>query len=169
MVHIPYPRPFVDVNKRVSRLWANIRLIRRNLCPLSFIDVPESACVDGTLRVYEMNRVDLLRDVFVWAYVRSCQRYTAIRETTAEPDPVRLRHREVIGAIIADIVRHQQTPDEVVVRANAAGRVPTQDLDRMVELVLEDLANLHEGNVARYRLRLSEYEAWRLLQSNRTA
>jgi len=40
MAHIPYLQPFVDVNKRVSRLGANIPLIRRNLCPLSFIDVP---------------------------------------------------------------------------------------------------------------------------------
>lgn len=164
MVHIPYLQPFVDVNKRVSRLGANVPLIRRNFCPLSFIDVPERAYFDGTLGVYEMNRVDLLRDVFVWAYERSCQRYTAIRETIAEPDPVRLRYREVIGAITGDIVRNQQRPDEVVVRAIAAGCVAMEDLDRIVELVLDDLANLHEGNIARYRLRLSEYQAWQPLQ-----
>ena len=41
MVHLPYLQPFEDVNKRVSRLSANIPLIRDNLCPLSFIDVPE--------------------------------------------------------------------------------------------------------------------------------
>ena len=43
MVHIPYLQPFVDVNKRVSRLGANIPLIRHKLCPLSFVDVPEPA------------------------------------------------------------------------------------------------------------------------------
>ena len=64
MVHIPYLQPFVDVNKRVSRLGANIPLIRRNLCPLSFIDVPERAYVEGTLGVYELKQVGLLRDVF---------------------------------------------------------------------------------------------------------
>lgn len=40
MVHLPYLQPFEDVNKRVSRLAANIPFIQRNLCPLSFIDVP---------------------------------------------------------------------------------------------------------------------------------
>lgn len=40
MVHLPYLQPFEDVNKRVSRLAANIPFIRHNLCPLSFIDVP---------------------------------------------------------------------------------------------------------------------------------
>ena len=64
MVHIPYLQPFTDVNKRTSRLAANIPLIRANLCPLSFIDVPERAYVEGTIGVYEQNRVELLRDVF---------------------------------------------------------------------------------------------------------
>ncbi len=36
MVHLPYLQPFLDVNKRVSRLAANIPLIRRNLCPSPF-------------------------------------------------------------------------------------------------------------------------------------
>jgi hypothetical protein len=34
MVHIPYLQPFEDVNKRVSRLGANISLLKHNLCPL---------------------------------------------------------------------------------------------------------------------------------------
>lgn len=169
MVHIPYLQPFVDVNKRVSRLGANIPLIRHNLCPLSFIDVPERTYVEGTLGVYELKRIDLLRDVFVWAYERSCHRYMAIRETVAEPDPVRLRYREALIAIVAEIVRSQQTPGEAVVRAVAEGLVPSQDLKRIVERALEDLARLHEGNVARYRLRLSEYRAWRPMQQGGAA
>ena len=40
MVQLPYLQPFDDVNKRVSRLSANIPFIKRNLSPLSFIDVP---------------------------------------------------------------------------------------------------------------------------------
>jgi hypothetical protein len=164
MVHIPYLQPFVDVNKRVSRLGANIPLIRRNLCPLSFIDVPERAYVEGTLGVYEMRRVELLRDVFVWAYERSCQRYMAIRETVAEPDPVRLRHREALIAIVAEIVRSRQAPSTATVRKLAEPLVSAEDLDRVVALALEDLRNLHEGNVTRYRLRLTEYRSWQPLQ-----
>ncbi len=73
MVQLPYLQPFDDVNKRVSRIGANIPLFRQNLCPLAFIEVPERAYVEGTLGVYELNRIELLRDVFVWAYERSCQ------------------------------------------------------------------------------------------------
>jgi hypothetical protein len=169
MVHIPYLQPFVDVNKRVSRLGANIPLIRHNLCPLSFIDVPERAYVEGTLGVYEMQRVELLRDVFLWAYERSCRRYMVIRDTTAEPDPVRLRHREALIAIVAEIVRSQQRPGEAAVRRVAASLVPAEDLDAVVTLAMDDLRNLHEGNVTRYRLRLSEYRAWQPMQQPKEA
>lgn len=164
MVHIPYLQPFVDVNKRVSRLGVNIPLIRRNLCPLSFIDVPERAYVEGTLGVYELKQVGLLRDVFVWAYERSCQRYMAIRETVAEPDPVRLRHREALITVVSEIVRGQQSPDAAAVRALATPLVPREDRERIIEMALADLRNLHEGNVSRYRLRLSEYRTWRPMQ-----
>ena len=75
MVHLPYLQPFEDVNKRVSRLAANIPLIKRNLCPLSFVDVPQPTYISAMIGIYELNKIDLLRDVFVWAYKRSCARY----------------------------------------------------------------------------------------------
>jgi len=168
MVHIPYLQPFVDVNKRVSRLGANISLIKHNLCPLSFIDVPEKSYVEGTLGVYEMKQVSLLRDVFVWAYERSSQRYLAIKETVAEPDPARLRYREALITVVGEIVRGQQHPSVAAVREVAKSLVPDKDLDRVVELAIEDLTRLHDGNVSRYRLRLSEYRAWQALQKNTT-
>jgi len=46
---------------------------REDLSPLRFVDVPERTCVDAILGVYGLNRVDLLRDRFAWAYQRSCQ------------------------------------------------------------------------------------------------
>jgi hypothetical protein len=164
MVHLPYLQPFVDVNKRVSRLGANIPLIRHNLCPLSFIDVPERAYVEGTLGVYELRRIGFLRDVFVWAYERSCQRYMAIRETVAEPDPLRLLYREVLITVVSGIVRGLKSPGADQVRDVAATLVPREDLDQITDLALADLRNLHEGNVSRYRLRLSEYRAWQTMQ-----
>lgn len=77
--NLPYLQPFEDVNQRVSRLGANLPLIRENLSPLSCVDVPERAYVDGTLGVYELTRIELLRDLFVWAYERSCAGYAAAR------------------------------------------------------------------------------------------
>ena len=53
MVHLPYLQPFEDVNKRVSRLAANIPLIRHNLSPLSFIDMPVQTYTESMLGVYD--------------------------------------------------------------------------------------------------------------------
>jgi len=162
MVHLPYLQPFEDVNKRVSRLAANISLIRRNLCPLSFVDVPERAYIDATLAVYELNRVELLCDVFVWAYQRSCARYSAVRQSLGEPDPFRLRYREEIRAFVAGVVRGHMDKRAAVswIARKAADEVPTDDRNRFIEVIETELGSLHEGNIARYRLRPTEFITW---------
>jgi len=161
MVQLPYLQPFEDVNKRVSRLGANIPLIRNNLCPLSFIDVPEQAYIDGTLGIYEFNQVDLLRDVFIWAYERSCQRYLAITQTMAEPDPLRIRYREQLITGVQAIVRSRKTVPEDSIRQLAGNLVPEVDREAFHKLLMDSVYSLHEGNVARYRLKLSEFQKWK--------
>lgn len=160
MVHVPYLQPFEDVNKRVSRLAANIPLIKGNLCPLSFVDVPERAYIAGTLGVYEMTRVELLRDVFVWAYERSCQRYVVIRDSVAEPDLFRMKYRKALIEVIGGIVRERKSPTEGQIRALAEPQVESQDLPRFVALVHREFGRLNDGNIARYRIRLADYWSW---------
>lgn len=162
MVHIPYLQPFEDVNKRVSRLIANIPLIRLNLSPLSFADVPQKTYINGLLAVYELNQIDLLRDVFIWAYERSCALYSATRQTLGEPDPFRLRYRNLIFETIANVVREQMNKKDAIksIRMIAISSVPPDDQSRFIETVEIELRSLHEGNIARYRLRPSEYEFW---------
>lgn len=160
MVQLPYLQPFEDVNKRVSRLAANIPFIHRNLAPLSFIDVPERDYIDGTLAVYELNRVELLRDVFVWAYERSCRRYTVVRDALPEPDPIRLRNRAQLGEIVNTIVRDDLPIDEAIVRRIATPLASPKDLEALIAMAIAELHGLHEGNLARFQLRPSEFRRW---------
>ncbi len=160
MVHLPYLQPFEDVNKRVSRLAANISLIRRNLCPLSFIDVPERAYVDAILGVYELNRIELLRDVFVWAYERSCQQYLAIRQQLAPPDPFRLRYRQALAEAVRAIVRGNDLANEESVRRILPATVAEADREPFVALVLDEFKTLHSDNAIRFGLRPLEFAAW---------
>jgi fido (protein-threonine AMPylation protein) len=160
MVHLPYLQPFEDVNKRVSRLAANIPLIKNDLSPLSFIDVPETAYILGTLGVYELTRIDLLRDVFVWAYERSSQRYVAVRDSIAEPDVFRMKYKAALVDVIGGIVRDRQRPTEKEIRARAKAVVDARDVEKFVDLATGELARLYEGNIARYRLRPSEFWTW---------
>jgi fido (protein-threonine AMPylation protein) len=161
MVHLPYLQPFEDCNKRVSRLGANIPLIRHNLAPLSFVDVPQDEYVSATLAVYELNRIELLRDVFAWAYERSCRRYTVIKDSLPEPDPLRLRTRTALTDVVGAVVRDMAEIDSRLIRRLAAGRVEPEDMDEFVALAINELFQLHEGNLARFRLRPAELERWR--------
>lgn len=164
MVHLPYLQPFEDVNKRVSRLAANIPFVRHNLSPLSFVDVPQTAYVEGLLGVYELNRVDLLRDVFLWAYERSAQQYVAVRQSLGEPDKFRLRFRNELTEVVSEIVRAGMTPSVEAVTTRSRQRVPAEHLDDFVRMAMKELENLHEGNFARFRLRPSEFHAWSEVQ-----
>lgn len=162
MVHLPYLQPFLDVNKRVSRLAANIPFIRENLCPLSFVDVPEQVYVSGLLGIYELNRIELLREVFVWAYERSSSLYSATRQELGEPDPLRLRYRNLIITVIGDIVRGCIDKPRAVatIKQKASEAVAFDDRARFVEVIETELMSLHKGNIARFRLKPTEYDEW---------
>jgi len=163
MVHLPYLQPFADINKRTSRLAANLPLFRANLCPLTFLDVPEQAYSRATLGVYELTRVELLRDLYVWAYERSTQEYLAIKQELAEPDPTRLAYRELIKQTIREVVQNPHA-DTLAAIAQAMEQVPKADRDDVQALVVQELRRLHEGVLARYGLRPSELTAWKAAQ-----
>jgi Fic/DOC family len=160
MVHLPYLQPFEDVNKRVSRLAANIPFIRHNLCPLSFIDVPQQAYVDAMIGVYELNRIELLRDVFVWAYERSCQQYVAVKQNLVPPDIFRLRYRQALSEVVAAIVQNDEAVTQVAVHAKVPPSVAAPDKDHFIQLVLGEFVALHPGNAVRFGIKPLELAAW---------
>ncbi len=162
MVQLPYLQPFEDVNKRVSRLAANISLNKRNLVPLSFVDVPKDPYIQGLLGVYELQRVDLLKDVFLWAYERSSLRYSAVLQSLGEPDAFRLRYRDDIRGLVASIVSQalsQASASQQI--AEYSARVPEADRAKFIEVLETELLSLHDGNFARYRIRPSEFAKWK--------
>ncbi len=157
-------QPFADVNKRTSRLAANLPLIRANLCPLTFLDVPEQAYSRAVLGVYELTRIELLRDLYVWAYERSTQEYLALKQGLAEPDPLRLAWREVIKRSVREVVRQpERAPLDVIAECLSQHDLGA-DKDNVEALVIEELRWLHEGVLARYGLRPSELSEWQSRQ-----
>lgn len=166
MVHLPYLQPFADINKRTSRLAANLPLFRANLCPLTFLDVPEQAYSRATLGVYEMTRVELMRDLYVWAYERSTQEYLAIKQDLAEPDPLRLAWRDLIKQTVREVILHPELDPLFSIQRAVAKRVPKPEQPKVQALIVEELRRLHEGVLARYGLRPSEYVAWKGVQGH---
>jgi hypothetical protein len=127
-------------------------------------DVPEKTYVRGMLGVYELNRIELLKDVFHWAYERSAARYVAIRQSLGEPDPFRMRYREAMRDIVADVATvgmdQKRAADAIAAKAL---QLPEADQARFIEIVETELLALHEGNFACYRVRPSVFNTWRAI------
>ena len=166
LVHLPYLQPFADVNKRTSRLAANMSLIRASLCPLTFLGVPQQLYVQAMLGVYETTRIELLRDLYVWAYERSTREYIAIRQDLAEPSRLRLAYRDVIKQSVHDAVM-PPSPDAADREAIIEQAVPSDDREDVRFLIADELQRLHEGVLARYGIRLDAFRRWRESKSEK--
>ena len=160
LAHLPYLQPFADVNKRTSRLAANIPLIRVGLCPLTFLGVPQKVYVQAMLGVYETTRIELLRDLYVWAYERSTREYVAVAQDLPEPSPLRLAYRDVINQAVRDAVAQPSLHPQDATQA-AIEQVPSADREDVRFIVSDELKRLHQGVLVRYGLRMSDYQRWR--------
>jgi hypothetical protein len=162
MVHLPYLQPFADINKRTSRLAANIPLLKANVCPLTFLDVPEEAYSKAVLGVYEMNRIELLRDLYLWAYERSTKEYLAVKQELVKPDQQRLKYRAKIKEIVKQVILIPESQPLDIIESFISNEQET-DKQNIIALALEELRRIHEGVLARYGLRPYQLEKWRQL------
>ena len=75
-----------------------------------------------------------------------------------------MRYREAIRDIVADVVTagmNQKRAANAI--AAKALELPEIDQARFIEMVETELLALHEGNVARYRVRPSAFNAWQAI------
>ena len=78
-----------------------------------------------------------------------------------EPDPLRIRYREALILIVQAIVRNRKMPSAQNVLHLANEFVPKNDQEVFVKMVLDALQRIHEGSVARFQLKLSDFQAWK--------
>ncbi|MFQ2639759.1 hypothetical protein [Aeromonas caviae] len=151
----PWPHTFRKWCSQIPESLFNFTGIR------TFLDVPEQAYSRATLGVYEMARIELLRDLYVWAYERSTQEYLAIKRDLAEPDPLRLAWRDLIKQTVRGVVTSIQLDPLSTIEQAVSENVPQQERSAVQALIVEELRRLHEGVLARYGLRPSEFIAWK--------
>ena len=108
MVHLPYLQPFADINKRASRLAANLPLFRANLCPLAW--------------------------------------------------------RDFIKQTIHDVVTNTELDPLTTIQETVVEHIPESERSELQALIVEELRRLHEGVLARYGLRPSEFSTWNAAQ-----
>ena len=163
MAQLAYLQPFAGLNEPLSRLAANIPLIASRLPPLTFEDVSPEAYSSALLGVYEFNRIEPLRDLFVWAYGRSVARLGTVRQTAGEPHPFRMRHRHRLREVAAEAVRGLMNRSQAAAHVEgwALANIDPHERAGFQEMAEQDLTGMHAGNFARARITLSEFAAWR--------
>ena len=167
IVQLSYLQAFEDVNKRTARIVANIPLIKENLRPLSFTDVHSEAYVKSLLGVYEKNDVGLIRDLFLWAYKRSAQRYSAIQQAMGEPNLLKLKYRALIQKIIRAVILDKVSGNRIVAKVKnllKSEEIPEADANELFKVLETEILSLHDGNIARFKIRPSEFQKWKKIQ-----
>ena len=153
LVHIPYLQAFHDVNKRTSRIVANIPLLKAGLAPMSFLTMDDSAYVAGLLGVYELNNASLLRETYIDAYLASAENYKALQVELASPHKAALVYRDFVRqAVRRCVLEHKDFRPDAIREMAAAADIPEADREQVLDYVSKEFHGLHEGNVVRYRL-----------------
>ena len=100
--------------------------------------------------------------MFIWSYERSAARYAAVRQSLGEPDPFRLRYRDALRTVVAEVVRGRLDRRSAAARIEAWAAAHVEEGDRTAfrDVAEAELLGLHEGNFARYALRPAEFAAW---------
>jgi hypothetical protein len=108
-----------------------------------------------------MNRIELLRDIYVWGYERSVKHYLSAREELGEPDSFRLDYRKQLAEAVREIVCNVITNKDDYILKWATVNLPETNRSRFIDMVKREVAALHEGNIARFRIKPSEFNIWR--------
>ena len=154
LVHIPYLQAFHDVNKRTSRIVANIPLLKAGLAPMSFLVMDDRAYVAGMLGVYELNNVSLLRETYVDAYLASAENYKALQTELDAPHKAALVYRDFVRkAVRLCVLEHKDFRPDAIREMLAAADIPEADREQVLDYIGKEFHGLHEGNVIRYRLK----------------
>ena len=160
LIHIAYLQAFADVNKRTSRLCANIPLLRHNLVPLSFNAVDKDDYAAAVLAVYELKEPRPMAELYAASYLRTCAEYDATVEASGF-DAVRVRYRSQRREAVAEIVAHVVVGPALAGQVRAAAeRVPPEHRDDFVADLYEDLAALSPPRIAGLGITQRQLQTW---------
>lgn len=162
LIHLSYLQAFEDVNKRTARLSCNIPFIQHNLCPLSFIDVPQEDYFKSLLYFYETNQIEPALELFEWAYLRSCKQYDVVTESLGEIDTYRIHYRADRKIAMGHIIRQKlgdAAVSEYLEQYCRDNNIPSED--KFISMTLSALAQLHEGSIIGLGITEKMFTEWK--------
>lgn len=160
LTQLAYLQAFMDVNKRTSRLAANIPLIRQNLIPLSFNDVDQTAYISAMIAIYELNDPGPLAAIYIKSYLRTCLSYNAIADAVGF-DEIRVRYRAQRRALIREIILNKISEAKLTPYIDEhLADIPKADRPAFSEDVFEDLHSIGPHQLAGLVVSLEDLENW---------
>jgi len=161
LVHIAYLQAFCDVNKRTSRLAANIPLLLHNVVPLSFNDIDKDDYLSALIALYELNETQPLLELYQYSYLRTCLLYSATAEAVGY-DEIRVRYRQQRRDLIRDIILQNLHGDAMqrFIQQHAKARIPPTDLTDFIDDVTEDLTELGPSRIAGLGITQQQLDDW---------
>jgi len=161
LIQLSYLQAFEDVNKRNARLASNIPLIKNNLCPMSFTDVLRDDYSAALLMVYEKNDIVPMLDLYCWAYLRSCDQYSVVKDSMGEIDSFRIQYRQQRKQVMGQIIRedlHNNLAEQLIIDYCHANDIT--DIDKFTAMALADLSLVHAGAIVGLGITASQLENW---------
>ncbi len=161
LTHLAYLQAFTDVNKRTSRLSANIPLICGNLIPLSFNYVEKDDYIANMLCIYELNDTRPLADLYCQSYLRTCQEYS-VTSDIFQFDEIRVRYRPLRRELIRHIITKKLTGNKLqnYLKKQIHQHIPATDRDHFAKTVDEDLTEISPQRIAGLGISIAELQAW---------
>ena len=163
LIHLAYLQPFADGNKRTSRMIANIPLLKADLCPISFLATPKNAYTSALLGVYELNRFEMMRDVYISSYEQTAHRIHQDRDRQVAPTMLELRYRREIDMIVADIIRNARARNylgTVRRRVDGFNALDAHQKKELLHIVLEKSRQVTISSWNQYEVTRDEFRMW---------
>jgi hypothetical protein len=155
LIFLPYLQPFEDINKRTSRISCNIPLIKNNFIPISFKNINQNEYASALKDIYEKNNVEKMKDIFINAVQFSSAEYGSIISVMVTPKDIFIKYRIQIKKIIRDCIIKNIRPT-----TNLMKLIEANDREEILAHIKNELAHLHEGQLVRFDLKLSDFKKW---------
>ncbi len=162
LAHIAYLQSFVDVNKRTSRLIANLPLFNANLVPLSFDAIEKNSYIDAMIAIYELKDIRPLADLYLFSYRHTAEKYDVTIEAIGF-DRVRVQYRQQRRAVIRHIVVEKLHGTEMdnYIKLMSGKLSDPSDQKQFIRNIHEDLEQLGPQSIVGMGITIKQVEDWR--------
>jgi fido (protein-threonine AMPylation protein) len=162
LVHLSYLQPFLDVNKRTSRLGCNIPLIQNNLVPLSFNDVEKEDYISSMIAIYELQDIRPLLDLYTFSYMRTCALYDSTVKTLGF-DRIRVQYRSERRKLVRTIIQKKLWGNKLdgFIEKETKKNIPQKDRIAFIKDVQEDIKEMDSNYLSGLGITPSEWEEWK--------